>query len=79
MEDNKKPGQAAPVPGEREFESLLWGSRLLVILAVIIEFFRAVVEIRFQTPLDAIYLAVSVLALAASLYLMSHAHRTNDH
>ena len=43
----------------------------VVILAVIIEFFRAVVDIRFQTPLDAIYLALSVLALAAGLYLMS--------
>ena len=51
----------------------------VVILAVIIEFFRAVVDIRFQTPLDAIYLALSVLALAAGLYLMSHAHRTGDH
>lgn len=51
----------------------------VVILAVIIEFFRAVVDIRFQTPLDAIYLAVSVLALAASLYLMNRAHRTGDH
>jgi uncharacterized membrane protein YqhA len=47
----------------------------VVILAVIIEFFRAVVDIKFQTPLDAIYLALSVLALAAGLYLMSHAHR----
>jgi uncharacterized membrane protein YqhA len=43
----------------------------VVILAVIIEFFRAVIDIRFSTPLDAIYLALSVLALAASLYLMS--------
>nr|WP_298410666.1 YqhA family protein [uncultured Halomonas sp.] len=48
----------------------------VVILAVIIEFFRAVVDIRFQTPLDAIYLALSVLALAAALYLMSLAHRS---
>lgn len=43
----------------------------VVILAVIIEFFRAVVDIRFSTPLDAIYLALSVLALAAALFLMS--------
>ncbi|GHE19720.1 YqhA family protein [Halomonas urumqiensis] len=47
----------------------------VVILAVIIEFFRAVVDIRFQSPLDAIYLALSVLALAAALYLMSLAQR----
>lgn len=45
----------------------------VVILAVIIEFFRAVVDIRFQTPLEAIYLALSVLALAGALYLMSRA------
>ncbi|MBP5980038.1 MAG: YqhA family protein [Halomonas sp.] len=47
----------------------------VVILAVIIEFFRAVVDIRFTTPLEAIYLAISVLALAAALYLMSLAHK----
>jgi uncharacterized membrane protein YqhA len=47
----------------------------VVILAVIIEFFRAVVDIRFSTPLEAIYLALSVLALAAALYLMSLAHK----
>ncbi|WP_189464726.1 YqhA family protein [Litchfieldella qijiaojingensis] len=47
----------------------------VVILAVIIEFFRAVVGISFANPLDAIYLALSVLALAAALYLMSLAHR----
>ncbi|WNL38507.1 YqhA family protein [Halomonas sp. PAMB 3264] len=47
----------------------------VVILAVIIEFFRAVVDIRFTTPLEAIYLALSVLALAATLYLMSQSHK----
>lgn len=47
----------------------------VVILAVIIEFFRAVVDIRFSTPLDAIYLALSVLALAAALYLMGKSHK----
>lgn len=46
----------------------------VVILAVIIEFFRAVVDIQFSTPLDAIYLALSVLALAASVYLMNIYH-----
>ncbi|QSP93371.1 YqhA family protein [Marinobacter salinisoli] len=50
----------------------------VVILAVIIEFFRAVVDIRFQTPLDAIYLALSVLVLAGGLYLMSHAQRKDS-
>lgn len=46
----------------------------VVILAVIIEFFRAIVDIQFSTPLEAIYLAMSVLALAAALYLMSISH-----
>ncbi len=50
----------------------------VVILAVIIEFFRAVVDIRFQTPLDAIFLAVSIMALALGLYLMSKAHINGD-
>lgn len=46
----------------------------VVILAVIIEFFRAVVDIQFSTPLHAIYLALSVLALAAAVYLMGVNH-----
>ncbi|WP_150301318.1 YqhA family protein [Pseudomonas profundi] len=50
----------------------------VVILAVIIEFFRAVMDIRFLTPLDIIYLALSVLALAASLFLMGKSH-SNHH
>ena len=49
----------------------------VVILAVIIEFFRAVVDIRFLTALDAIFLALSVLALAVSLFLMSKSHTNN--
>lgn len=51
----------------------------VVILAVIIEFFRAVVDIRFVTPLDGIYLALSVLALAASLFLMARSHKPPGH
>lgn len=45
----------------------------VVILAVIIEFFRAVVNIPFDTPLNAVYLALSVLALAVALFLMKRA------
>ncbi|WP_414828531.1 YqhA family protein [Alteromonas sp. H39] len=51
----------------------------VVILAVVIEFFRAVVDIRFQTPLDAIYLAASILALAGGLFLMSKAQKDDHH
>lgn len=53
----------------------------VVILAVVIEFFRAVVDISFQTPLDAVYLAISIFALAGGLYLMSlaqkHIHKSH--
>ncbi|MCE8035594.1 MAG: YqhA family protein [Halomonas sp.] len=59
----------------KSFDQLKDKIARVVILAVIIEFFRAVVDIRFQTPLEAIYLALSVLALAGALYLMSLAHR----
>ena len=47
----------------------------VVILAVIIEFFRAVVGMQFDTPLNAIYLAASVLALAAAIFLMKWAQK----
>jgi len=47
----------------------------VVVLAVIIEFFRAVVDIQFDTALHAIYLALSVLALAAALFLMKWAQK----
>jgi len=45
----------------------------VVILAVIIEFFRAVVDIQFDTPLNAVYLAGSILALAGAIFLMKWA------
>lgn len=62
----------------RSFDELKDKIVRVVILAVIIEFFRAVVDIRFSTPEDAIYLAVSVLALAASLFLMGWHHKHPD-
>ena len=34
-EETKEPGQSPRIPGERQLESLLWGSRLLVMLAVV--------------------------------------------
>lgn len=61
----------------KSFDQLKDKIARVVILAVIIEFFRAVVDIQFTTPLHAIYLALSALALAAALYLMSLAR--NEH
>jgi uncharacterized membrane protein YqhA len=76
----------APIPQSEEqgrkhpfnvesFDQLKDKITRVVILAVIIEFFRAVTEITFAQPLDAIFLAASVLALAAALYLMSMARK----
>lgn len=76
----------APIPQSEEqgrkhpfnvesFDQLKDKITRVVILAVIIEFFRAVTDITFAEPLDAIFLAASVLALAAALYLMSMARK----
>ncbi|MFW7377655.1 MAG: YqhA family protein [Oligoflexus sp.] len=61
----------------RSFDQLKDKIARVVILAVIIEFFRAVVGINFDSPLDAIYLALSVLALALSLYLMKISEKSD--
>jgi uncharacterized membrane protein YqhA len=72
IEPSEEHGDTHPV-NVRSFDQLKDKITRVVILAVIIEFFRAVVDIRFATPLDAIYLALSALALAAGLFLMSKA------
>jgi len=74
IEQSEEHGPSHPF-NVRSFDQLKDKIARVVILAVIIEFFRAVVDIHFATPLDAIYLALSALALAAALYLMSLAHR----
>lgn len=70
IDESEESGPAHPF-NIQSFDELKDKIVRVVILAVIIEFFRAVVDIRFSTPLDAIYLALSVLALAASVYLMN--------
>ncbi|WP_084649414.1 YqhA family protein [Saccharospirillum impatiens] len=74
IEQSEEHGPSHPF-NVHSFDQLKDKIARVVILAVIIEFFRAVVDIHFATPLDAIYLALSALALAAALYLMSLAHR----
>lgn len=73
IDESKESGVAHPF-NIQTFDELKDKIVRVVILAVIIEFFRAVVDIQFSTPLDAIYLALSVLALAASVYLMNVNH-----
>lgn len=74
IEQSEEHGPSHPF-NVHSFDQLKDKIARVVILAVIIEFFRAVVDIHFATPLDAIYLALSALALAAALYLMSMASR----
>ena len=69
IDASEKNGQSHPF-NIQTFDELKDKIVRVVILAVIIEFFRAVVDIHFSTPLDAIYLALSVLALAGAVYLM---------
>lgn len=73
IDESEESGAAHPF-NIQTFDELKDKIVRVVILAVIIEFFRAVVDIQFATPLDAIYLALSVLALAASVYLMNASH-----
>lgn len=73
IDESEESGVAHPF-NIQSFDELKDKIVRVVILAVIIEFFRAVVDIQFSTPLDAIYLALSVLALAASVYLMNISH-----
>lgn len=70
IDEAEDQGQTHPL-NVKSFDELKDKIVRVVILAVIIEFFRAVVDIHFDTPLAAIYLALSVLALAISLFLMS--------
>lgn len=74
IEESESHGPTHPF-NVQSFDQLKDKIARVVILAVIIEFFRAVVNITFQTPLEAIYLALSALALAAALYLMSLTHK----
>lgn len=74
IEESENHGPTHPF-NVQSFDQLKDKIARVVILAVIIEFFRAVVNITFQTPLEAIYLALSALALAAALYLMSLTHK----
>lgn len=75
IEASEEDGRSHPF-NVQSFDELKDKIVRVVILAVIIEFFRAVVDIRFLTPLDGIYLALSVLALAASLFLMGKSHNS---
>lgn len=48
----------------------------VVVMVLIVSFFKKVINMNFNTPLEMLYLAVSILALALSLYFM---HKGGEH
>jgi len=73
IEEGKKLGALHPFI-INSFDQLKDKIARVVILAVFIEVFKAVVDIKFDTPESVILLALSVLSLAGALFLMSKAN-----
>jgi len=46
----------------------------VIVMVLIVSFFKKVIHMDFSTPLDMLYLAGSIFALALSLYYMHKAH-----
>jgi len=46
----------------------------VIVMVLIVSFFKKVIHMEFGTPLDMLYLAGSIFALALSLYFMHKAH-----
>ena len=46
----------------------------VIVMVLIVSFFKKVIHMDFDTPLDMLYLAGSIFALALSLYYMHKAH-----
>jgi len=46
----------------------------VIVMVLIVSFFKKVIHMDFETPLDMLYLAVSIFALALSLYYMHKSH-----
>ena len=46
----------------------------VIVMVLIVSFFKKVIHMDFNTPLDMLYLAGSIFALALSLYYMHKAH-----
>lgn len=73
IEEGKKLGALHPFV-VNSFDQLKDKIARVVILAVFVEVFKAIVGMQFTTPEAVIMLALSVLCLAAALFLMSKAH-----
>lgn len=46
----------------------------VIVMVLIVSFFKKVIHMNFATPLDMLYLAASIFALALSLYYMHKSH-----
>jgi len=49
----------------------------VIVMVLIVSFFKKVIHMEFATPLDMLYLAGSIFALALSLYYMHKAHESH--
>jgi uncharacterized membrane protein YqhA len=51
----------------------------VIVMVLIVIFFKKVIHMHFEQPLDMLYLAVGIFALALSLYFMHKAHADDAH
>jgi len=49
----------------------------VIVMVLIVSFFKKVIHMDFSRPLDMLYLALSIFALALSLYFMHKAHESH--
>ncbi len=51
----------------------------VIVMVLIVIFFKKVIHMHFEQPLDMLYLAAGIFALALSLYFMHKSHDDNKH
>ena len=50
----------------------------VIVMVLIVIFFKKVIHMKFETPLDMLCLAAGIFALALSLYFMHKSHESHD-
>jgi uncharacterized membrane protein YqhA len=50
----------------------------VIVMVLIVIFFKKVIHMHFETPLDMLYLAIGIFALALSLYFMHKSHAGHE-
>lgn len=51
----------------------------VIVMVLVVGFFKTVLEIEIKTTLDILYFAISILLIAASSYLMAKSHSSGHH